>query len=290
MSDPVPVPVPDPDPRYKTIQFRVPVWSGRTALVAVVLLFALAAVGVAAWSGVQRHAADARLTQARTELAPAVRDVLDRNRTSLTQVEGDLFKLNQSLDQGLGAKTSRSIDINGYAAAQNGLSERLRRIGTDLGTLDEKEAALAARYHLRPDAALLNDDEQKDLASLQDHRKTDADQVAALDTRITTVAKHRETLAQAEADDAKKEARREKELADARRMQSQSGETVSSSSSSAQNQGEPYATAYPPYYGDPYYPYPYGYDPYYYGYRGWGPSVIIGGRWGWGGGWHGRHR
>jgi hypothetical protein len=45
-----------------------------------------------------------------------------------------------------------------------------------------------------------------------------------------------------------------------------------------------YAGGYPP----GYYPGPY-YGPSYYGSGYYGPSVVIGGGWGWGGGWHHRH-
>jgi hypothetical protein len=46
--------------------------------------------------------------------------------------------------------------------------------------------------------------------------------------------------------------------------------------------GYSYAPGYP--YYDPYY------NPYYYPYYGWGPSVFIGGGWGFRGGFHGRFR
>ncbi len=248
--------LPAPSPHFRTVQLRVPVLS--PGLVAAVVI-GLLAVGGLAWGGyhfLQTRAAD---KQARIEAAASARELAAREGSRLDAAEDGVRALGQSVDKGLAADASGDIDINGYLDAQGRLRTALGQVGTDLG-------AFAAR----PQAGLLTPAQRQELDALRQRADADTAQLAAYDARIQQAAQHRQKLAQAEtAARAKAQAQ-----AEARRNTISAGTTA------------PPPPAAPAYYDTyPYDGYPYAY-PYYYGY---GPSVWIGGSWGWGGhgGWHG---
>ena len=274
-------PAPRPEPHYYQIHVPVPTRGAVLGTVAVVLLLGVGAFAM--WSGYQRHEADVQLTEAQQAFAPVADEVLQRSRAGLGQTETDLQNLSQSIDEGMAAKTSKAIDVNAFAAAQNGLGERLQQIDGELSGLDAKQAAAVTAHQLKPGTLLLSDAQQKDLSALHDRTSADITKTQALDPRIAALAQRRQTLALAEAAAQQKvAAQRARENSDAEEMQ---GEAV--------NQGPGQTVTYengpagaPVYYGPAYAPYDY---PYGYGY--YGPSVIIGGGWGWGGhfGGHGGH-
>ena len=253
------------------------------ALAAVAGVLLLGGAAFAMWSGYQRHEADMKLTEAQQAFAPVADEVLQRSQAGLGQTENDLQNLSQSIDQGMAAKTAKAIDVNSFASAQNGVGERLQRIDGDLASLDTKQAAAVSAHQLKPGTVLLSDAQQKDLSALHDRTTADITKTEALDPRIAALAQHRQTLALAEAAAQEKlAAQRARENADAQEMQ---GEAVNQGpAQTVTYQDAPVASA-PGYYGPAYNPYyyPYNYGGYY------GPSIIIGGGWGWGhGGGHWR--
>jgi len=274
-------PAPRPEPHYYQIRVPAPTRGAVLATVAGVLL--LGGAAFAMWSGYQNHEADVKLTEAQQAFAPVADEVLQRSRDGLGQTEGDLDTLSQSIDQGMAAKSAKGIDVNAVAAAQNGLGERLQRIDGDLASLDGKQTTAAAAHQLKPGTVLLSEAQQKDLGALRDRTSADITKTQALDPRIAALAQRRQTLALAEAAAQEKvAAQRARENADAQEMQ---GEAVNQGpAQTVTYQNGPVAAA-PGYYGPAYDPnyYPYNYGGYY------GPSIIIGGGWGWGhGGGHWR--
>jgi len=280
------VPPTEPDPRYRTVQFHVPVISaGAIAALAAVIL-----VVAAVWAGVAHYSTSSRIGDARNHFAPTVQDVLTRSRTDLDQFEAKLKDLNQALDAGLTAKSAKGVDVNTYLAAQADLGKQLDAVEANLATLDGKETEIRATYRIPEDEIVRTPSQQRDLDALHQRIETDDTHLAAIDDRIHTVAEHQQTLAQAEV----KAAQAQTQAANAANLRRQRAAEMAAQSDTDGRNSNPVpsstTTVVAPGYAYPYAGYPYGYGygyPYYGGY--YGPSVYIGGYWGWGrGGWGGR--
>jgi hypothetical protein len=277
------VPPTEPDPRYRTVQLHIPVVSAGAVAALAAVVVAVAAL----WIGVAHYSTNSRIDEARSHFAPTVQDVLTRSRSDLDQLEAKLKDLNQSLDAGLAAKSAKAVDVNGYLTAQSDLGKQLDAVEANLATLDGKETEIRATYRIPEDEIVRTPAQQRDLDALHQRIETDDSHLAAIDDRIHAVAEHQQSLAQAEVKSAQAQA------ANAANLRRQRAAEMAAQSDTDGRNSNPVpsstTTVVAPGYAYPYAGYPYGYGygyPYYGGY--YGPSVYIGGYWGWGrGGWGG---